>query len=295
MMVDYVPGWVDDPESVAVVAGAQPFPFFSMTPAAERQTIPPEVFLWKAREKITGKPWPGRNQGQVGSCVAFGTAAAIEATMAAEILAGQAEEIKDLCQEVIYAGSRVEVGGRRINGDGSVGAWAAEFVRRWGVVDREVYGNEDLRRYDETRCRLWGRTGVPDSIETVARLHPVRAVTLVKTFGQACQALASGYGIAMCSSRGFVFQRDADGFCKASGTWNHCMALLGYKEGSRPGGWICNSWGDNKHTGPTGAGEAPRCGFWADAEIVDRMLGAGDSWAFSGLDGFPARRINWSI
>jgi hypothetical protein len=60
MMVDYVPGWVDDPEAVAVVAGAQPFPFFSMTPAAERETIPPEAFLWKAREAITGKPWPGR-------------------------------------------------------------------------------------------------------------------------------------------------------------------------------------------------------------------------------------------
>lgn len=291
----FPPGWVDDPEAVAIIVGAQPIPFFSMSQAAERQTIPSEVYLWKAREKITGKPWPSRNQGRIGSCVSFGTAAAIEGTMAAEILAGDPEQIKDLAQEVIYAGSRVEIGGGRIRGDGSVGAWAAEFVKRYGIIDRSIHGKYDLSQYDETRCRAWGQSGVPDDLEPIAKAHPVKSITLIKTWEEAKKALASGYGISICSQQGFSMKRDGEGFAKASGTWAHCMALLGYQTGAREGGWICNSYGPDAHTGPVGSGNPPTCGFWVDANIVDKMLKSEDSWAFSGVDGFPARRINWYI
>jgi len=292
----YVPGWVRNPDAVAVIAGSQPEPFFSMTTAAARETIPPEVFLWKAREKLTGQPWPARNQGQVGSCVSFGTAAAVEATIAAEVLAGEPETVRDLCQEVIYAGSRVEVGGGRLGGsDGSIGAWAAEFVKRWGVLDRAVYGKYDLTSYDQARCRAWGRSGVPDDLEPEVRKHPVKAITLVKSWEEAKRALASGYGIAVCSTVGFTMKRDTEGFCRPSGTWAHCTALLGYQEGRREGGWICNSWGPSAHTGPVGAGNAPACGFWADASVIEKMLRMEDSWAFSAVDGFPARRLTWFI
>jgi hypothetical protein len=27
--------------------------------------------------------------------------------------------------------------------------------------------------------------------------------------------------------------------------------------------------------------------------VLDRMLGEGDSWAFSGFAGFPARKLDW--
>lgn len=292
----YTPGWVIDPDAVAAVASAQPVPFFSMTNAADRETIPPAVYMWHAREKLTGRPWPARNQGSVGSCVSFGTAAAIEATMAAEVLAGEPESVCDLAQEVIYAGSRVEVGNGKLGGsDGSIGAWAAEFVRRWGVLDRSVYGKYDLSTYDQARCRAWGKTGVPDDLEPEARKHPVKAITMVQTWREAKEALASGYGISVCSTVGFEMKRDTDGFSSPSGKWAHCMALLGYQEGKREGGWICNSWGPDAHTGPVGAGNAPTCGFWADASVIEKMLRMGDSWAFSAVAGFPARRPKWYI
>jgi len=292
----YTPGWVQDPEAVAVVVGAQPQPYFSMTGAADRETIPPAVFLWQAREKLTGQPWPSRNQGKVGSCVSFGTAAAIEATMAAEVLAGEPESIRDLCQEVIYAGSRVEVGGGKLGGsDGSIGAWAAEFVRRWGVLDRSVYGKYDLSQYDEARCRNWGKTGVPDDLEPEARKYPVKSITMVKTWREAKEALASGYGISVSSTVGFAMKRDSEGFASPSGRWAHCMALLGYQEEKREGGWICNSWGPDAHTGPLGSGNPPPCGFWADASVIEKMLRMEDSWAFSALQGFPARRLKWYV
>src|SRR5437763_1529398 len=76
-----------------------------------------------------------------------------------------AEEYRDLAQEVIYGGSRVEVGGGRLRGDGSVGAWAAKFVHDYGVVPRGVHGRYDLSRYDERRCREYGARGVPGDLE----------------------------------------------------------------------------------------------------------------------------------
>ena len=32
---------------------------------------------------------------------------------------------------------------------------------------------------------------------------------------------------------------------------------------------------------------------WPDAAVLDRMLAEGDSWAFSGFDGFKARKLDW--
>jgi hypothetical protein len=296
MSAHYVPGWQYLPNEVEIVRAAQVFPYFALTPAAQlTEEIPEEVFLWKAYEKATGRKWPSRNQGAVGSCVSFGTAAAIEATMAVEVMLGEPEEVRDLVQEVIYGGSRVEVGGGRINGDGSVGAWAADFVRRWGVIDRGVHGRYDLSHYSERTCKAWGDSGVPDDLEPVVKKYPVKFTTQVTNWKSAKLALANGYGIAICSDQGFSMTRDADGFARPSGSWAHCMALIGYRMGNREGGFICNSWGPSAHSGPLGLGDPPPCGFWADAKVIDGMLGQDDSWAFSGVGGFPARKINWFI
>jgi len=73
------------------------------------------------------------------------------------------------------------------------------------------------------------------------------------------------------------------------------MALLGYKGGSRPGGFILNSWGEDSHTGPAGYGDPSPAGFWADPNVIDGMLRQQDSWAFSSVDGFPVRRIHWYL
>lgn len=295
MTSQYVPGWIPDPAEVDRIAGMQPYPTWSDTPASRITGIPSEVFLWKFYESETGKPWPSRNQGQVGSCVSFGTAAAIEASMAAEIFNGDIEEQRDLCQEVIYGGSRVEIGGGRLGGDGSIGAWAAEFVKRYGVIDRGIYGKYDLTQYSEQRCRQWGDRGVPDDLEPAVRQHPVKTVTLITSWEDAKGALAQGFGIAVCSGQGFSMQRDADGFARPSGSWAHCMALLGYQQGRLEGGFICNSWGPSAHSGPLGAGDPPPCGFWAEAQIIEKMLREQDSWAFSVIEGFPLRRIRWYI
>jgi hypothetical protein len=292
-------GWIDDPAEVEIVAGLQPYYSFAETPAGAMATGPDHAYLWQAWERATGRKYPNRDQGQYGTCVSFGTVAAVEISQACESIAGDPEEVRDLATEVVYAGSRVEIGGGRFRSDGSIGAWAAEFVKKWGALDRGVFcgGKYDLTTYSGARARQWGApgAGVPDDLEPDVRKYPVKTITKVTTFEDACKALAAGFAISVCSSVGFKTARDKDGFCAPGPRWDHCMALIGFQRGSRPGGFIQNSWGANVHTGSLGAGDPPTGGFWADADVVERMLKAGDSWAFSSVVGFPARVLPWFI
>lgn len=300
-------GWVEDPASVQAVMRGLATPLFADTPAGKAALGPAgdaDVFLWKAQVKATGALLPARNQGQVGSCVSFGTATAVETLECVQIAGwdrthGPPPSYRDLAQEVIYGGSRVQVGGGRLRGDGSVGAWAAKWVKDYGVVARGVYGANDLSQYSEATCRQYGDRGCPKELEPVAKEHPVKAVSLVRTGDEAKNALAQGYPLAVCSGQGFSAQRDADGFCRAQGSWAHCMAILGYQGGARPGFFICNSWGTSYHKGPGGKGDPPPAGFWAEASVVERMLGQGDTWAFSDVVGFPAKKpvneLDWYV
>lgn len=294
-------GWVEDKEAVAKISQGLAFKVFSDTPAGQAdEPLPKAVYLWHAYKQLTGRNPPEKNQNPVGSCVSFGTNNAIERTMAVQIAMKKLhEEFKFICEEVTYAGSRVEVGGGRIGGDGSVGAWAAKFVKDWGVVAREkvLNGKYDLSKYDPTRCRDWGKRGVPDDLEPLAREHSVHEITQVKSWEEAKRALANGYGIAICSNQGFTMQRDARGIARASGSWAHCMCLDGYHVDSdgKEYGHIENSWGATAHTGPVGWGDPSPAGFWADSATIDRMVKYDDSWAFSAVKGFPKQRIDWSV
>lgn len=297
-------GWVADPEAVQAFRETLTVPDFSDTPAgkAAMGDAPSSVYLWQSIRTVTGKDPPVFNQGQVGSCVSFGTSRAYEASLAVQITLGDRFTWTPLVEEVVYGGSRVEVGGGRINGDGSIGAWAADWVRKWGGLPRGTYtvGGKtyDLRAYSETRCRDWGRNGVPDELEPEARKYPAGDVAQVKTWSEAKKALAQGYGIAVCSGQGFAMQRNANGICQPSGSWAHCMCLDGYHVDENTGkeyGHIQNSWGANAHTGPVGFGSPPTSGFWADANVVNRMLAANDSWAIAAVKGFPSRKLNWFI
>jgi hypothetical protein len=296
----YKPGWEDRPEEVVAIADLQPMPIFSDTPAGQADIVLPKTcYFWKVHEQVTGqKPTP-YNQLKVGSCVGFGAVSAIEGTMVNEIMRGEKEEFRPLCQEVSYAGSRIEIGkGRLGRGDGSIGAWAAEFALKYGSIDRGVHGKYDLRKYSEELCREWGNSGVPDDLEPTVKKYPVKGITLVKTWEDAKKALAQGYGISVASNQGFTMSRDAKGMAQPKGRWMHQMCLWGYSTEGSEKGWIRNSWGANAHTGPVGEGDPPTSGFWADAEVISKMLSQGDSWAFSGLSGFPAKdviNVDWNL
>lgn len=298
----YGTGWVSDPEVVKDFRATLATPDFSDTPAgrAVMGDLPTHVYLWQSIRNVTGKDPPIFNQGQVGSCVSFGTSRAYEASLAVQITLGDRFAWTPLAEEVVYGGSRVEVGGGRLNGDGSFGAWGAAWVQRWGGLPRGTYtvGGKtyDLRAYSESRCRDWGRRGVPDELEPEAKKFPAGDVAQVKSWADAKKALSQGYGVQVCSDQGFAMIRDKNGVAKASGSWAHCMCLDGYHVDEDTGkeyGHIQNSWGANAHTGPVGWGSPPTSGFWAESAVVHRMLATGDSWVIAAVKGFPARKIDW--
>jgi hypothetical protein len=220
--------------------------------------------------------------------------------LATAIVGGQKFEWKSVSVEAIYALSRVEVGGGRISGDGSVGAWAAKAVKDYGVVSMEKHGAHDLTTFSPARARDWGRRGCPDDLEPEAKRHPIKGTALVASWADVKRSIQQGYPVAVCSDQGFRMERDATGRARPQGSWAHCMAIVGVraaKDGRTEGGFILNSWGDQAHTGPVWPADAPVAGFWADAAVIDRMVRQGDSFALSDVVGFPRRVIplNWDI
>lgn len=300
--VSYTPtfGWVKDEGVIQTNLDEEKTPQFHNTPAGKAVMGDEDVFLWQAVRKVNGKAdnwYPNINQMSVGCCVGCGFKHSADVVQATAILGGGKFDWKPTSAEVIYGGSRVEVGGGRISGDGSVGQWAAKWVKEWGVVPMEKIDGVDLTVFSPARAREFGRKGVPDSLEPLARQHPVKGIALVRSANEAKRSIQQGYPIAVCSDQGFTMERDRDGFARASGTWYHCMAIIGYRGGNRPGFFILNSWGDQAHTGGVWPKDMPVAGFWADYNVVDRMLRQGDSFALADVQGFPTRKIpdDWFI
>jgi len=296
----YATGWVP-PSAEALAENLDPArtQHFDQTPAGRAALADDEpVLLYRNVRKARGPPgddsYPSINQGPVGCCVGAGNKHAIDALAATQVVLGGRREVwRPVSAEVVYGGSRVEVGGGRIRGDGSTGAWAARFVKEWGVVPMDRYPEADLTTFSPARARQFGSAGVPPGLEALAREHPVRDTALVKTWADVSRAIRQGCAVPVCSNVGFNGRRDRDGFIRASGTWAHCMALVGVRGGPRPGALCLNSWGDEAHAGPVWPEDMPKAAFWIDADTVTRMVSQGDSFAYSSLVGFPDRRIDW--
>ena len=296
MRNEHLCGWINRPDWVAKVLETLPMPILGDHDAAIRGSGAGKVtLLYKCVEKVMGT-FPQREQ-TIGDCVSMGAAYATDTLACTEIVLGGERETwpAEAATEPIYAGSRVEVGkGRLGNGDGSVGAWGAEWIAKWGILLRKIYGDIDLTIYSGAKARDWGRAskGCPDSLEPIAKEHPVKTVSLVTTYEQARDAIANGFPVTVASMQGFNSTRDAEGFCKAQGSWAHQMSFLAADDEHKRPGLLCqNSWGPtwvsglNRHEQPDGS-------FWVDADVANKMLKQADSFAISNFDGFPEQSLD---
>lgn len=262
------------------------------------------VFMWEAEEKILGGVRPSWDQGQVGTCVSFGYGRGVQDLLLNEILMGQPEKWPgaEVATEPIYALSRVEVGGGGIDGDGSVGAWAARAVREWGVLIRKPYtaGGKtfDLSRYSESLSRQWGDAGLPDALEPEAKLHPVTEVAQVTTADGLWAAIGARKAVPVCSGQGFATTRDAEGYCARSGTWAHCMLYRGRFVHPTKGRSVViqNSWGGYLRgpdviryvaaDGSTKTAKLPEGCFAVPISVAAEAIREGDTFALAGLTGW---------
>ena len=258
-----------------------------------------QILLWKAYEAVSKKPFVPHDQDMGDCCGQAGTLGA-EVLSAVQIAIKGARELwkGKFSTEFTYAGSRVEVGeGYFRRGDGSTGAWTAEMLTR-GTLLRGVYGKYDLTKYNPRLAREWGRynVGVPDELESIAKAHPVRTVSLITKWSDACDSVANGYPVMICSRVGYNYRRDSEGFLRWSGVWRHALLLWGIDTVSkRQGGCIANSWGTDWVAGPQHKLGTPAGCFWADDYAIDAMLKQGDSYALSNFVGYPKRNLDYIL
>jgi hypothetical protein len=280
-------GWSPAPAEVDRVLATMRHPTFAQAaPRLSGAGTDKTVLLYKAFKDVNGDYIPYVAQ-QIGDCVSFGFGHGVDLLGCVQIAIGhKAEKFEQTATEAVYGMARVDIGGQRgSRQDGAVGAWAAKAVCSIGTVDRDVVG-----AYSGQRAKQWGAQGVPDDIKAKAGEHKVKSFALVSTYEELEDALANGYPVPVCSNQGFTLTRDAQGFCRPRGVWGHCMLIVGVRAGDRPGACIFQSWGPDMPSGPLDLDQPPNS-FWADRDVVERMLAMRDSWALSGLDGYPAQPL----
>jgi hypothetical protein len=309
-------GYVPDPAGVALFLdelGRERF-FADAAPESMRRASGEDVFLYRAmleaHQARYGRPFVVGRQLN-GSCVAWG---AMHAVLCSESLSwklGKRSEPPKLpSTEAIYGGARCEARNRTFAGwsDGATGWGAARWLRDWGVIYREPYPELglDLTTYSKDLEKNWGAYGCGGEhdagrLDAIAKKRPARHIALVRTWAELEAALEAGFPVTVASSQGFTSTRD-QGFCRASGTWMHQMAILGLVHAKnapphirqpKDGALILNSWGPDYLGGDTYTPDQPAGSFYADRATVEKMLAQGDSYAIGDIDsGFAWRDIN---
>lgn len=225
------------------------------------------------------------------NCVSHATRNSVDVTRSCEIINGEREEfVARGATEGIY-------GSRGHGGEGMTCSGAAKFVHQsGGILLRKKYGEYDLSEYSAIGGK-WGRSGVPKELVQVASKNKVKTISLINTIEQARDAIANGYAISVCSGSGFSSRRDQYGIASRSGGWNHAMAWIAvddtheiYKETLF---LVQNSWGvwnggPKRHDQPDGS-------FWIRERDAAEMLSQNGSWVFSDVDGFPPRKVSWTL
>lgn len=280
-----------DPKETAKLLGELPHPLFGVTAHDLNGSGKGKLALpFKNLLKFDPEFGPSERQVQ-GDCVSHATRNSVDITRSCEIINGEKEEfIARGATEGIY-------GSRGHSGEGMTCSGAARFVNQiGGILLRQKYNQYDLSQYSAIGGK-WGRTGVPEELIKIANKNKVKTISLINTIDQARDALANGYAISVCSSLGFSSRRDQYGIASRSDGWNHAMAWIGmddtheiYKETLF---LIQNSWGiwnsgPRRHDQPEGS-------FWIRERDAAEMLNQNGSWVFSDVDGFPPRKVSWTI
>jgi hypothetical protein len=280
-------GWHDDQRAVQQVLAQMPDPLFATAaPHLVGDGRGKVALLYQYNRMTYGKDIILTQRR--GTCVSKGWALGVDTLRAVQIASGTPEAFVNTCSsEVIYGGARVEIGHTHMPGDGAVGAWAAGWVTKYGIVLRGKHGEYDLTQEDDSIAVRFARSGVPATLQSLAKEHPVQTASLVRNYEEARDALANYQPVMVCSNQGFSSVRDGDGFARTKGIWPHCLCFIAVDDTFKRPGLLCmNSWGPNWNSGPK-RHDQPDGSFWVDAEYCTRMLRGGDSFTIHGATGYP--------
>ena len=270
-----------------------------------------DVDLCDIYKEVTGLEWDDTDQNPNGTCVGHGNKKAVTMEIACQVKAGLCSwPGADAAIEPIYGGMRFEIGakkhGSNLNrgGDGGVGTWAAEWLLEYGVLFMQQYGSIDLTNYDKQRVLQWGRSGVPDELEPVARQKPLKQALLMDDEQQCWSMIGQLRPLVHCSNQGFSMRRNSNGTCDANDTWPHCSIWDGrftLQDGTKTLRYG-NSWNGGRHRrgylgdpiavqGKYGPIKLSGCQFLVPLRVVGNICRSGrETFAFIGVDGLEKRR-----
>jgi hypothetical protein len=242
---------------------------------------------YKSVLKFDKNPYNERQT--TGDCVSHATRNACDVSRAVEIDLGREREswIARGATEGIY-------GARGWAGQGMSCSRAAEFVSKIGgiLVRKEYKSVVDLTKYNGNLGAGWGGRGLPDKVLDLANDHQIKTVSLVRTIEEARDALANGYGLAVCSSYGFNSTRDKKGFARVSGSWAHAMVWIACDDTNGDLSFLVqNSWGKWNDGGHPEWGPIPDGSFLIHSDVAEGMLSQNGAYAFSNFDGFPVQKL----
>ena len=247
--------------------------------------------------QVWGEEWY-LNQLECGSCVAHTGVLAWDIRTAINIVkSGSIQPAERADVMSVYWGSRNEIGGGRIRGQGSVNAWAAQWLKQYGAIPKRKYQSADLSKYDPSVC--CGRQssqGVPDDLEPIARENQIDGFDQVKTFDEAVYAIDNEMPVMIASDQGFSMQLDADGFgtpllpITPRNAWLHSQVAAAYELTPKRCLWLVNHWGLCYRGGPAGWCRAI---MKVSEPIANYMLSSGDCWAVRG-GGYKPNRLDFS-
>ena len=255
------------------------------------QSIPPvPTPIWELTKKINnGRHLPTLRQ-ETGDCVGTGVAQVGARLQVAEIATLFQEEIlKTWCSAFIYGISRVQIGGGRIPGPGSTGAWGAAAVKQYGVLFDDDPG---VPEYSGRLADDWGeRPGPPERFQKLAADNKVKTIAPIVAIGDLRDALCNYHGITVASMRGFEMkpiEREGYHVFVPEGTWPHQMALLAWMDEPFQAAYRLNSWGPDAHGSPL-RGEPPG-GAWCTMDCLEEELAQTNHefFAYSKFEGFPS-------
>ena len=281
-------GCISEPEHLEKFLSQLKYPYFGDASQAIKGSGKGKLSLpYKSVLKFDKLAYEERQT--TGDCVSHGTRSAVDITRAVEIDLNHEKEswIARGATEAIY-------GSRGHGGQGMSCSRAAEFVRKiGGVLVRKNYdGVIDLSKYNSSIGSRWGSTGIPDSVIALAKKHQIQTVSNITTVEEARDALANGYGLAICSSYGFSNKRNNKGIAEVSGSWAHCMAWTACDDtGNEPLFLVQNSWGKWNSGGHPDWGKIPDGSFLITSDVAAGMLRGGGGFAFSTFDGFPPQKL----
>lgn len=254
------------------------------------------VRLWQMIAHSGGE-YPDPGYQQTGDCTSWGQCHSIIVTQGGQAARGDAIEVKALFQPFSYGAGRVwiwapQIGGvRKLPSAGCSGAALAKAAQVYGVVPKDTPG---LPEYSGALADKWGREGPPEWLKEIAARHKVKTVARIDTVEECRSAIANYFGVSCASPwgnpAGKYVRQDGRWVARHTGVWHHQMCVDGY-DGSAPSGkryfHITNSWPKSQHPAPID--DSPPGGFWIEETDMALILSAGDSWAFSDFEGFPAR------